>query len=83
MDIKTYIEIMEEAIKRGKERGKKEGDNLEDIFFEVAKEKGMLDKIQHLGVTDKDIDLIAGNLREEGLKILNMKEIERRNKGAI
>ena len=79
INIDDYLTIMEEAIILGKERGKKEGDNLEQEFFEIAKKKGLLDKVKHLGKTDKDIDLIAGNLREEGLKILNMKELERRN----
>jgi hypothetical protein len=79
LDIDTYIEIMEEAIKLGKERGKKEGDNIEQEFFEIAAKLGKMEKIQHLGQTEKDIDLLSGNLRENGLKVFNIKEIERRN----
>ena len=81
LNIDDFMTIYEEAIILGKERGKKEGDNIEQEFFEIAKKKGMLDKIKHLGETNQDIDLLAGNLREKGLKILNMKEIERRNNG--
>ena len=79
ISLDDYLKIMEEAIKLGKERGKKEGDNLEQEFFEVAKKMNKIPK--HLGTTEKDIDLLTGNLRENGLKILNMKEIERRNNG--
>ena len=78
LDIDTYIEIMEEAIILGKERGKKEGDNLEIEFFEVAKKKGKLNNIKHLGQTEMEKDLLIGNLREEGLKILDLDEEKRR-----
>jgi len=47
-------------------------------FKEVLKKRK--DKIEHLGTSEKDIDLLAGNLREEGLKILNLKELERRKR---
>jgi len=70
--IEDYLTIMEEAVILGKERGKKTGDNLEKEFFEVAKKKNLMP--QFLGKTEQDIDLIAGNLREDGLKILNMRE---------
>ena len=78
LDIDTYIEIMEEAIKLGKERGKKEGDNIEVEFFEIAAKLGKMEKIQHLGQTEMDKGLITGNLREEGLKILDLDEEKRR-----
>jgi hypothetical protein len=74
MSIEDYLTIMEEAIKLGKSRGKIEGDNLEQEFFEVAEKKGMTNKIKHLGITEMDKDLLVGNLREEGLKILNLGE---------
>lgn len=79
LDISTYLEIMEDAIILGKARGKTEGDNIEQEFAEVAQKKVLLNKIKHLGTTDKDADLLCGDLREEGLKIINLKEIERRN----
>jgi len=71
-DIDTMIEIFELA----KLRGKKAGDNCQDEFLEILKNKP--DKFTYLGDTEQDIDLIGGNLRERGLKILNIKEIERR-----
>jgi hypothetical protein len=79
MNIEDYLTIMEDAIILGKERGKKKGDNIEQEFAEIAQKKGLLNKIKHLGTTDKDMDLLCGDLREEGLKIINVKEIERRN----
>jgi len=78
MSISDYIEIMEEAIILGKERGKKEGDDLTQEFFEIAAKKNKLEKIKHLGQTEKDIDLLSGDLRENGLKVFNIKEIERK-----
>jgi len=78
LDIDTYIEIMEEAIKLGKERGKKEGENIEVEFFEIAAKKNKLDKIQHLGQTEMDKGLITGNLREKGIKIIDLDEEKRR-----
>lgn len=76
ISIDDYLEIMEEAIILGKQKGKKEGDNLEEEFFIIAKKKNKIPK--HLGQTEKDSDLLCGDLREEGLKILNLKEIERK-----
>jgi hypothetical protein len=81
LSIADYIKIMEEAIILGKERGKKEGDNIEQEFFEIVKKRGMTDKIKHLGITEMDKDLFLGNLREETkLKILDLSEEERKRK---
>ena len=74
LNIGTVLEIYDLAIKRGK----KPGDSVEEEFFEILKQKR--DKFKLLGKTDKDIDLLTGDLREAGLKILNMKEIDRREK---
>jgi hypothetical protein len=74
-DIGTTLEIFELA----KSRGKKAGDNCQDEFLEILKEKP--DKFTYIGDSKQDIDLLAGNMREEGLTILNMKEIERRKNG--
>ena len=73
-----YLTIMEEAIILGKERGKKEGDNIEQEFFEIAAKKNKLDKIQHLGQTEMDKGLITGNLRENGINIIDLDEEKRR-----
>jgi hypothetical protein len=77
ISLEDYIEIMEEAIKLGREHGKKEGDNLEEEFFEIAKKKNKMPK--HLGATNMDKDLLLGNLREETkLKILDLTQ-EKKN----
>jgi len=80
ISIDDYLEIMKDAVDLGLSRGKKEGDNLEVEFFEVARRKGILDKINHVGKTDKDLDMLTGDLREEGIKILNLNEQQRKNK---
>jgi len=80
MNVDTYLQVMEEAIILGKERGKKEGEEMSQEFFEIAKKKGILDKIKYLGETEMDKDLLTGNLREKGFKILNPDEEERRKK---
>jgi predicted ATP-grasp superfamily ATP-dependent carboligase len=83
MNISDYIEIMEEAIILGKERGKKEGDDLTQEFFEIAAKKNKLEKIKYLGQTEMDKGLIVGNLREEGLKILDLDEEKRRKENGL
>lgn len=61
-----------EIVKRSKEAGLKPGDDMTPIFLKYMEEKGN----KPIGNTDMDIDLLAGNLRENGLKILNMKEFK-------
>jgi uncharacterized protein (DUF1015 family) len=79
LTLNDYIEIMEEAIVLAKERGKQVGENIEQEFFEIAKKKNK--EIKHLGITDQDIDMLTGNLRERGFKIKNLKEEQRRQDG--
>jgi hypothetical protein len=74
MDINTYIEIVELA----QAHGKKQGENLQEEFEEVLSRKQ--NQIKFLGVTDQDKDLLIGNLRENGVKIMDLDEIERQNK---
>ena len=74
MDLNTYLEIVELA----KKRGKKAEDNMTSEFQEIIKKKA--DKINFLGNTNLDVDMITGNLREKGLKIFNMKEEERKKR---
>ena len=73
-DIDTIMEVYELALKHGK----KTGDNIQEEFEEVMKKYP--EKFKSLGGTNKDVDLVAGDLREEGLKILNLKELDRRKK---
>lgn len=70
--IDDYIEACELA----KSRGKKAGDSLEVEFLEIMKKKNK----KPVGKTDKeiDIDLLTGELRDQGIKVLNLKEEERR-----
>lgn len=74
MDIETYIEICNLAMANGK----KPGEGMEDEFKEVLKKK--TNKIQLVGQGDKDLDLLTGNLREQGKKVFNLNEWERQQK---
>lgn len=73
MDISIYLEI----VKLAQEHGKKPGDSMQEEFLEILKKKRK--EIEYLGNTDKDKDLLLGDLREEGLKIFDLDE-ERRKK---
>jgi len=71
MTPEIYMEIYRLAVKHGK----KVGDSMAEEFKEILqKRKG---EIEHLGTSDKDADLLTGNLREEGLKIINLRELEK------
>jgi hypothetical protein len=70
LNIDQYLEIVELAQKNGK----KPGDSMQEEFEIVAKKYNL----QSIGQTDKDIDQLTGDLREEGAKVLNIKELERR-----
>jgi hypothetical protein len=75
--ISIYLEICELAMKNGK----KAGDNIEEEFMEILKQKPQ--EFTYLGSTNQDLDLLCGNLRERGLKILNLAEFERRRENAL
>lgn len=72
-DIETTLKIFELA----KKHGKKAGDNIQDEFDEIRKQYP--DKFQFLGKTDKDKDLLCGDLRENGIRVINPDEEKRRN----
>jgi hypothetical protein len=79
LDSKEAIETYIEAIKLGYEQGRKEGEDIGDIFLELCKKKGI--KVECLGKTTMDSGLITGNLREEGKKVLNInEEIEKKKR---
>jgi len=71
LDIDTVCEIYELALAHGK----KAGESMQEEFDEVRKRHP--DKFQCLGQTEQDIDLITGNLREEGKRVLNLNELQR------
>jgi hypothetical protein len=77
-DIQVILEIYDRAIKNGK----KEGDSCQEEFNQLLKEKP--EAFTFLGTCEEDADLLAGNLREKGLKILNINEIgkSKRNKNS-
>ncbi len=72
LNSKIYLEIFNLAQKHGK----KAGSSMQAEFEKVFKKKR--NKIKYLGSTDIDIDLLTGNMRESGLKILNLKELKKR-----
>ncbi len=71
MTIDDYLKIVDMA----KKKGKKVGDSMQEEFKEYLK---TVKNLKKLGKVDIDIDMLAGNLREQGLKIFNMKEINYR-----
>lgn len=62
----------------GYKNGKKAGDGLIEEAIEVSKRHPTWVTI--LGYTNMDADMLAGNLRESGLKVLNVNELKRRKK---
>jgi len=70
-------EIYEEIINLALSHGKKTGDSMQEEFEEIRKKHS---EIQHLGSTEKDIDMLTGELRDRGQKILNLNEEERKRK---
>lgn len=76
--IDAYFEVINLALSHGK----KPGDSMAEEFAEVAEKHP--DWFEVLGTTDQDIDQITGDLRENGKKVLNINEVQRRaerNKG--
>lgn len=74
LDLDTYLEIVELA----KSNGKKSGDSMQREFEEIMKLHP--EKIKYLGETEQVIDLLTGNLRENKIRVLNLKEIERKQR---
>lgn len=70
----AYIKIYELA----KSHGKIPGDNMQAEFETIFKKYP--NEFTFLNETNKDVDLLSGDLREEGIKVLNPKEIDRRKR---
>jgi protein-tyrosine-phosphatase len=79
ISIDDYIQIMEEAIVLGNSRGKKEGESIEQEFFEIANKRGI--KIQKLGATELNKEELKEQYKLAGKKILDLTKKE--NKDAI
>lgn len=75
-----FIEIYELAIKLAKVKGKKPGEDIGEEFMEASKQLGKEKSINFIGQTNQDIDLLSGNLREQGIKVLNLNEELRKKK---
>lgn len=59
-----------------KDNGKQVGDSIQEEFEEMRNKYP--DRFKHIGNTSQDADLITGNLRENGHKVLNLNELQRR-----
>lgn len=71
-NIEAYFLIVE----RAQSHGKKVGESMQEEFQEVLKEHP--EWFEFLGAGEVDVDLLAGNLRESGLKVLNLNEVARK-----
>lgn len=72
LDITTYLEIVSLAQKNGK----KPGDSMAEEMAQIIEQKR--EGIQFLGTIDQDKDMLVGNLRENGLKVLNLDELNQK-----
>ena len=70
-NVETYLEIMQLA----KKRGKRVGDSMQAEFDEIKAKYP--EKFKSMGAVNTDVDLLTGNLREEGHKILNLNEVQK------
>lgn len=67
----VYLAVCDLAIKNGK----KPGDSMQSEFDEVMKQHP--EWFGYIGESEKDLDMLTGDLREKGKKVLNIHEIER------
>lgn len=49
-------------------------EEVQELLWKLVEQK----KAKFLGTTDKDIDLICGDMRENGIKVKNIEEEKRR-----
>lgn len=80
MSVDVLLQCYEDAVKLARSRGKKPGEDFGKELFEIAKQKGLIKDIECIGTTNKDADLLTGDLREKGLKVLNINEEIRKKK---
>ena len=74
MTIDDYLAIIDLA----KAHGKNQGDSMQQELEEIMEKKQ--GKIKLIGETNKDSDVLTGDLREEGIKVLNLNEEIRKAK---
>lgn len=72
-DMDAILKMFEKA----KANGKKPGDNCQEEFAEMLKENP--NAVTFIGETDKDIDMLAGEIRDSdpNIKVQNINEINR------
>jgi hypothetical protein len=69
---------MLKVYEKAKTNGKKAGDSIQTEFDEMLQiDPGA---VTFIGQSTDDIDLMTGNLRELGVKVTNLNEIERQKK---
>jgi hypothetical protein len=66
------------AMQLGYKNGKSAGDGMAEEMIEVGKRHP--EWVTFLGNTEKDASIITGDLREEGMKVKNVQEEQRKNK---
>jgi hypothetical protein len=76
MFIINDIDFIIKVYDLGKEHGKKPGESCQEEFEELLKQYP--DAITFIGHTDKDSDLLTGDLRENGCKVININEIDKK-----
>ena len=79
LDADVLLQCWDDAIQLAKERGKSEGEDFGEELFAVARRKGLIDKIKCLGQCE-DSDMLCGELRDKGIKVISLTE-EQRKKG--
>lgn len=72
LTVDQYLELMDLAILNGKVAGE-----LMDEEFEVIVNKYNLKPI---GSTELDLDMLTGEMRDSGIKVTNINELERQKK---
>ena len=69
-----YLKICELAARHGKRPGESMEEEMETM------RKMYPDQFVPLGATEKDIDQLTGDLRENGVRVVNLNEEERKRK---
>lgn len=73
-----FGKVMALAVQLGYANGKKEGDGMAEELQEVARRHP--EWVTFLGNTKADAAMMTGNLREKGVKVLNLNEEAKRKK---
>ena len=69
------IDFLLKVYDLAREHGKKPGESIQEEFEELLKQNP--EAVTLMGTTEEDIDMLSGNLREQGIKVTNLSEIDR------